>query len=410
MTTNALKLVVDLYRLAGRPALRESSFFDGVVDYDRCSGLVRQILQNVRDHYGRFELLEIDGRTIVPTDVFPNEGSTINFSWKLATSDGCRFYSNIEALIGSSRSIGKGSIPSNFYLVDNDYFYDDQPFPKDIETIYVACEAISFLSRIAQHHDEKTSSGNFNLVFIHASSDNSTSTTCIETKITKDIVNLTKPDISLLRELCASIENPDLHSSEKRSIFRSTLAEFMLEIRGEKDQFIALLREWEKFVSKFRRNLDVYLSGFSFSKARNAVAEAELTIAEKHAKVVSDITGKLLGLPLSLVAVAGVISTDSVALSTIYVMGALLVSVIMSGAIKSQQHQVDRITETQNLVFQSLNDKSDTYPKDLQNALNHAVKGLEADQRFLKKILRCFRVISWLPPIVALVFHGYFFI
>ncbi|MCT7041785.1 hypothetical protein M1717_26490, partial [Salmonella enterica subsp. enterica serovar Pomona] len=56
----------------------------------------------------------------------------------------------------------------------------------------------------------------------------------------------------------------------------------------------------------YDNNLSVYLSGFNFHKARKDVAAAELDFSEKTAKTISDLTAKILTIPLSLLAAIGI--------------------------------------------------------------------------------------------------------
>ncbi|MDP1097763.1 hypothetical protein Q6288_27140, partial [Klebsiella quasipneumoniae] len=70
--------------------------------------------------------------------------------------------------------------------------------------------------------------------------------------------------------------------------------------------FQQLIEHWTDFRLAYDNNLSVYLSGFNFHKARKDVAAAELDFSEKTSKTISDLTAKILAIPLSLLAAIGI--------------------------------------------------------------------------------------------------------
>lgn len=157
----------------------------------------------------------------------------------------------------------------------------------------------------------------------------------------------------------------------------------------------------DEFAAIFVKNLDTYLSGFAFHKAKREVAEAELKIADEFSKIIIDITGKLLGIPISLAAAIAITKSTSAFECLIIVAGLGLATLIFSGTVGNQQRQLKRIIHAKNVVFNALEGKQEIYPAELKSAISEMKSGLDNNESKLRWLLWLFRCLSWAPFIVG---------
>ncbi|WP_277058410.1 hypothetical protein [Trichlorobacter lovleyi] len=217
------------------------------------------------------------------------------------------------------------------------------------------------------------------------------------------------PDMTLIESFQSNNPKTDPHYSSKIGVFRASLAEFLKKCPVGLPAFSFLVSQWDEFSSIFIKNLDTYLSGFAFHKAKREVAEAELKIADEFSKIIIDITGKLLGIPISLAAVIAIAKSTSILESLMVVTGLGLATLIFSGTVGNQQRQLQRIIHAKNVVFNALEGKQEIYPDDLKTVITEMKDGLDKNESKLKWLLRLFRLLSWSPFIVgAVVFYFIF--
>lgn len=406
MRSDSFGDLVQLYRKSGMPEIDAGSFSGEV----QCSVENNNIIKSCRElsgerSFGYFSDEEADGDTLSGSDDIPVDCGIYSYTWKLASAGNCQFYKDVSDLVNNHpKTIGRGVLPNNFFLIDNDYCNSDQKAaPEVLEKLLVISRTIGLLSELAQYNDQKTQSSYYRLVFIHTEKDERICTTVLETEVESSFLALPKPDISILEELARDHESSDLHFTEKQSIFRTTISEFINSSPRHTKTFHHLLSHWPEFLNRFRVNLDAYLSRFSFSNIRREVAEAEFSVAEQYSKVMGDITGKLLSLPISLAAVIGIYKSADVLSSSVYMLGTLLVALVMAGSVSNQQRQLKCIENSKSLIFDSLQGRLNSYPDKLKLALNEVTISLRDNGVFLARTLYLFRIIAWVPVVFTTV-------
>lgn len=198
------------------------------------------------------------------------------------------------------------------------------------------------------------------------------------------------------------------HHIEKRGIFRNTLVEYINE---NNFNFQQLIEHWAGFCLAYDNNLSVYLSGFNFHKARKDVAAAELDFSEKTAKTISDLTAKILTIPLSLLAAIGIWKLSALTEQLVVASGVAFTSLIINLIISSQWKQLRRIIHSKNMVFNPFIVKLKKYPSELQGDINKAIQELKNNERFSFRILIFFYILCWIPTIVGItiIIYKYFF-
>lgn len=393
-----LEILVELYRLAGRPALLSRPLeADLSLNYsDSAHNLINCLLNNAT-FKNQINELEVDNNEC--DDTLPAHWASIQISVALPNDGISRFHDNVEHLIGFN-SLAEGHFPEDFYIVDIDYYSKDEEKPKIIESLKKICRLINALSKLAQYHDRKSLSGSSRLVFIQ-SLDGKSSTAIISPIITLDILDCDDINYTIAEMLQDNAVQSDIiHIEERRGIFRNTLVEF---INDNNYQFSELIKHWGVFQSDYDNNLSVYLSGFHFHKARKDVASAEIEFSEKVSKSLSDLTSKVLAIPISVIASLGMWKLKEFSEQSLVFTGLLLTSIMLHIVIMSQRKQLERIGHARKLVFSPFETNLTRYPEPLKAEVKLAIDQLQKNERFTSRILMSFYFLSWLPVVIGLV-------
>lgn len=404
----ALAPIVELFRIVNRPPIDDGVFSSRLALTDDLIKLINSIIKLYPD---QFDEILIDGDEITG-EISQGQGKDIEFSFRLRTGTDSKFYPSLAGLIAGTPKVSRGEIPSEFYLVEENYFSGtDNTFPK-LDKLAVICKLIKGLSDLAHYHDEKTGAGHYRLIFIQPEDSTQPASKAVEidTTINADMLDGSIPDLTLIESLRADNPKTDPHYSSKVGVFRVSLAEFLQMCPVGQATFSFLVSEWEDFISVFNNNLDTYLSGFAFHKAKREVAEAELKISDEFSRIIIDITGKLLGIPISLAAAIAIMKSTSVLESLMIVIGLGLATLIFSGTVGNQQRQLQRIVHAKNIVFNALEGKQEVYPDELKSAISEMKTGLDKNENKLRWLLRLFRCLSWAPFLVGVVIFGVFYL
>ncbi|MXP48923.1 hypothetical protein FD733_04245 [Pantoea sp. Eser] len=120
------------------------------------------------------------------------------------------------------------------------------------------------------------------------------------------------------------------------------------------------------------------MSGFSFHKAGKEVATAETNFAEKISKIISELTSKILAIPVSLVAFLGLFKVNSKSEMLIILSRIILAFLFSHFTLSNQRDQLERINNAKNIVFKPLTSNQKKYPAalklDIDTALNEQVR------------------------------------
>ncbi|HEC2588342.1 hypothetical protein MX020_24175 [Klebsiella pneumoniae] len=153
------------------------------------------------------------------------------------------------------------------------------------------------------------------------------------------------------------------------------------------------------------------MSGFSFHKARKDVATAEAEFAEKISKIITELTGKILSIPVSLLASVGIIKLNSISEMSLVLAGVVLTSFLLHMVLVNQEKQLNIVTHAKDLAFKSFIKNSTSYPKELNDDIQVAIKELIKNQAKCQMTIRLFMCLTWLPSSIAsAIFLSRFFI
>lgn len=397
--TPPFERVISLYRAANRPPIQGGKFKGEVTNSSH--GDLRA-LHNSTQNSGRFSELIIDGSEILPSEDFPLIWNVAEFTWVLASNSNNKFYEDIEELI---QTTGKGITPENYYILSIDHSSSEPP-KAETQQINNICKLINNLSEIADYHDEKNDSSSFNLIFTQHEGDTKSKTTAIKTKLSSK--SLRPINITLLESLVSEGESTDSHHQAKIYTFKSSIVEFCDHIHPD-NRFENLVLEWDSFLKLYNNNLSTYLSGFSFHKAKKEVAAAQISIAEQLSKITSETTGKILSIPISLAAVIAIVKLDSLIESVLAALGLLILSTITTASISNQKNQLNRLISSRKITFNAFQGKTNSYPEDLNKDISDARTALISNEKYLNRTLTLYKVLCWLPTILAAAVIAYYF-
>lgn len=398
----------EAYRLLGRPALVRANAFDfrtSVFNPKINSAAEKLITSNA----GRFDEFLIDGVDVNPSDFNASSAwSIIEFSFVLDTSGTVPIFKNFDQLMARSKSFVRTEVPTSFYIIDENTLSSEEPLDHRIKTLHALCRLIVYLADLAHFHDEKESSDEYKLVFVAEDLAKGERAITLYPYLDCELL-----DFEISTELVDSLQMSNLEESpqlfKERSIFRATLIEYLAGQFGGKERFKFLISTWSQFLILYGNNLSTYLSGFSFHKAKQEVANAQLTVADQMSKVVSDISGKVLSIPISLAVVIAISKAESVLESSILVLGILITSALLAETLAAQKLQYERIKHSRMIMFTSHQQKAHQYPEDLRNYIKDSISALTANEKKLRSSLLVLRILAWTPAIVAVTLHSCIF-
>lgn len=388
---------VAFYSLINKPDMVDSRISGEFILTEKLQPYLQKLIQ--QKHLGGFEQLERQDtleEVLETTDLTPYLGLTIAFTYVLDRGNGVDIYKNISDFITIRKSLRLGKFPSEVYLTDEGVYYNgDDECSLELTNIKKQCELIGLLSKLSHYHDTKQPD-KYSLVFVQSSESGSTKTVVINPEISLESIN-SSLDIQPLETLLPNENNP--HHYREVGVFRASLIEFLSD-KGARC-FEHLVKHWSDFLTLYKNNFETYLSGFAFHQAKKEVAQAELSFANEMSKVLGDITGKILGIPLSIVAIITLIKSESVLEQSLLLIGVLIASAIISELVANQSRQVERIKHAQDVFFSGLKAKRDIFPKELVDALDASDHQLSKNQRTLTTTLIVFRGLCWFITILS---------
>ncbi|TPG62580.1 hypothetical protein [Ewingella americana] len=394
---NSLKTVVDLYRLSAFPDYDGESF-SASIDYTLQSQELIKVILSGNFSYGKFTELEVDDNEIETIDELPEEGQLLEFTFLVSQSSAKRFYLSAKEFI-KVNTLMRGKVPDQYYLIDLDYFPDEQTKPEPVNKIEAICGLIKSLSKLSHFHDMKNNgnSDSYRLVFI-LHSESKSSSAVIETIFSEELLNYDRIDISLINSLVAIKPSSDLHYDEKINTFRNTLIEY---INSSEIKFCDVVKNWGLICQLYSNNLAVYMSAFSFQKARKEIAETEIEYADKISKITTEIANKALAIPISLIGSIAIYQLNGKVEIYITLFGLIFTSIIISLIIFSQKKQLNRVDHAKDIVFSSIEHGMHDDTSDLKNKLKEAKYGLKRNVKFCRRVLDFLIYLAWVPVYVG---------
>ncbi|MEZ5528993.1 MAG: hypothetical protein R3E57_03485 [Porticoccaceae bacterium] len=398
----SLSCLVELYRICGKPSPSQGRFEVCCEDEPGLRTSIKA-LQAASPH--SVDEILVDNNEVLNLNDWPDmPGKTIRLTVNLPASSDNKFYASVKDLALHAGSISKGQMPRDFYIIDIDYYVSDDETPEDIKTLSSICDLIRYLSKLAQYHDQKSVSDHHRLVFLNPDEKSLKPAIVLETEVTPDLLEFSPLDCSLLESIASASPSNDPHFLAKRAVLWSSLAEFVQRPANSDRSFFELVSGWSSFLSLYNNNLETYLSGFAFHKAKKEVAKAELDIASELSKIIGDISAKLFSIPISFAAVIALSRVDGVSEKLLIMMGVFLNCLLITGIINNQRRQLGRVSHSKNIVLGAFEGNKDHYPPDLIKAISDMTKDLVRNEEKLRTNLTWFTCLAWVPFLLALAF------
>jgi len=394
---------VTFYRNLKRSTANNAVDICGEIQLTQTNITLLKSLNETRN-IGKFEEIILNGEEISPEKLLPSSCS-VEVIFRIASSGDAHIYTDINDYLEKNKLLSLGNCSSDYYILDEDYFSKENKEDPRFLKIMKLCEVIRGLAELAHYHDFKSDSDKLSLVFVSDGELSRTKPVTLVAQLKPNMLELPEINTTILSSLLEGDHNP--HKLQEQGTFRASIVEFFGNNSNDTSKnFEEIIKHWNEFTLLFNRNFETYISGFAFHKAKQEVVDAELSSAEQFSKIIGELTGKLLGIPLSLAAIIGVVKTESVVEQILIVLGILLASYIISETLHNQKRQFKRISNASSLTFAELNSKKDTYPPELCIYITKAVKMLEKSKKSLARTLYFFNLLSWIPPIIAISYIG----
>ena len=385
--------VVELYRACGRPTLVGGRFsFQGAAN-QRLREAV-SACEKLDPSFGHFS----DG----PDD---EGGGNIDFTWSLSSNEQGRFYASVPDFVSRCESIHRGEFPEHFYIAELDYF-DGEPSAAPVpglKKIRDFCELIRLLASLSLSGNLTVAPGRpAHIVFVKpASSGTPPVTVEISTRIQPLMLDASAPDLDVLRDLLGDESKGKVRTEEYKAAFRLAVADACVDETSEDLRFSALLDKWGNVIQRFRYDVECIVDRLSFDALRREISDAELTFVGKVNTTVIDNATKFLGIPVSLAAVAAVLSGDSLSSDVLVCLGALVVALVISGVAKATRLQLETTTTAFEELVASMR-KRVKAGGDVAGSIARLDLTYRQRYRFAKCVIGTFQSVAWVPPLIAL--------
>ncbi|WP_045767567.1 hypothetical protein [Xanthomonas albilineans] len=384
--------VVALYRLADRPALQGHRFsYQGplsaelVAVIDRCKLLSPDL--------GRFD----DGPDV--------ENDEVDFTWALAANDSGRFYRSFDEFLIDCESIHRGEFPSNFYLLDSDFLSngnDGHKQPPELVRLQSICELIQLLKRLSLSGDLAAIPGRpAHLIFVKAASGGSGPETLdLTTVVRSQMLDHAGPELGLLKDLLEEDAKGKVRTEEYKALFRLGVADVLATEPDIAGRFAVLVARWPKVLERFAYDVQCVVDRLSFDGILRDIADAELNFFGKLNGLVVDNATKFLGIPISLAAIAALVSRQSLTQDLLICLGALIVALVINGVARSSRFQLESTTKAFDDIAKGLSGRAKP-EGEVAGRIGEFKRAYGRRKRFARRVIMAFHVLGWTPIVLA---------
>ncbi|OWW18359.1 hypothetical protein AYR66_01185 [Noviherbaspirillum denitrificans] len=345
-------------------------------------------------------------------DVQKIAAGKVRLEVSLPNGDVGRFYSSSEAFLLNTPSIVHGVLPENFYVADIDYFSGDANKPEKIKSIELLSTFIKLLSEFAEDSSELQGGGINRLLFVLPPDGRKPQKTVVVPIILEaTALDNTLIHLRILEELVDPSNEKKLHIEERRLVMRTAIGDVLSNAENGANLLTYLAKNWREVLHKYRHNFQAYINNFAFDEVRKKIADAEIEYASKLSGVLGDIAGKLLALPVSLVALIALEEAKQGTAFWIGCIGLIIVTIIYVLVLHNQALQVKRLKDSFDLAFSPFFGKMATYPAALKSVLEERKTGINKQIRTLRITFCIFYVLAFVPTLgvfyqVSVRYHG----
>ncbi|MCK9604976.1 MAG: hypothetical protein M0R33_00830 [Methylomonas sp.] len=400
------KLIVELYRQLNCPTLKGERFAGSLMCLEETEVLLKSLWE-----CKKFDIeIDVDNEAY-DTDseeVFPKEilNKNIIITVSLPQTENGKFYESLHQWVATAEQLNRGSLTPNTYLIKENLLVGEANESAELNSVIAICKLTQKLGEIAHYHDEKIISGPFRLVFVVPSKeDKSFYPVVLETKLSTKMLEY-QPDVSIIENIIEEQANNRLHALERIATFRIALAEIIKKSSNDKETFTHLVCHWNEVLDNFQKSWESYINGFSFQKLKAEIAEKQTSFSQKMTDVIAGLSTKLFSLPVAIAGVAILEKQDSIIANWFYVAGSFLTTILMLSAIKIQETNLNNIKSGCDLAFSEYHKEENKEFSGIKQELKVVVDSLNDTTSELKKKLKLYRWLSWIPFWAAMIYIG----
>ncbi len=381
--------VVGLFRAVGKPVLSDTGSFTYCGKPDKALKDLIDLVRAVPAAYGEMTY-------------YRDKSETINFEFTPISSGEHAFFLDYVSLIKKTPSLGCGDPVESFYVIADDWTPLDGTENPQHSKIQKTCKFITDLTKVALSAHMQQSC--YNLVFSTPSGNSKPPKTLIvQTKLNPKILQINLTKTSLVSSLASEQHKGRIHLEERRAILNGAICEALDSLpENQPDKFVALLEIWDRILDNYWRNFQIYIHSFSFEKVRKEFAQAELDYGTKLSAAFSDIAGKMLALPLSLIAIITLNKASDTIEIAVTSTGLIMASVILIGILFNQLLNIQRLNSSLATSFENLSKSIGTYPKNLQRLIGNAKLSIDRQKSTVNFTIIIFSILALVPGSAAM--------
>nr|BDD47133.1 hypothetical protein 12 [Saccharospirillaceae bacterium] len=356
-------------------------------------------LQVVSESRAEIDYLSVDGTTInVDNGKLPAAGK-FEIKITLPTTGSDRFYHSISEFISiNKKTLSDGNFPSEFFLIDDNYYSGDSEKNTNIERLKNHVRFAFLLSKVADYSGS-SKTGIEKLVFIRSEEGGANKALTIIPNITPELIKLDL-DISDLEAVLESIDEKKGHYVEKRAIFNQSLVDYYAA-DSEGVELLSVARDWNAVNKLYRDNLDTYISGFSVHKARKEIAEYEFELNKRYSELASQLHSKVLAVPVSVGAIGFMVRFPDFLIQLVFLVAAVVTTWITWSSVNNQEKQADILRHSKRFSVDSFKGRFSEPPEEINEHIRKSkIIFSNADQK-LSRDCKYYKRLSFSPTAIA---------
>lgn len=222
-------------------------------------------------------------------------------------------------------------------------------------------------------------------------------------------LSLSQDDVRSSSELSSLIYADDVHSSERKEVFRRTITSLLDEPHAGLSDFSWVLKNVSKLHDKYKEQYEIYFHNFSVSKLLNEVDQKTLEFNSKLMDFVSNSQNKALTIPGAIVVIGALVKSGGGLEIFVVLVGVFIVSQIvivsndmMHVTFEDLEWQIEKSFEK----FSRIKDNREVV-KLAKESSSRLYKKIDVAKRNLRKVTMVARMTFWMGLIYAiLVFCG----
>lgn len=416
-----LTLLARLHRILGRPKVSNYQYTCDVVCTPSIFELLNSLLSRLNGNNGSIEIeLNTSPFTVITNDsndesLFDVINKDVSITIFLRQNGSDRFYLDCTDLVDSRGMENEFSFPENYYLIDEDYCNSidgDNARPKELKVIdSIALLAIN-LRKIADKIDVRLN-GSTATYFIQGAGESSSITPMdVNLTINHELLNLPLTNFTIFN----SIDDSSLsthHAYEKKMLLKTAIYE-ILKDNSIDNNLTSIVNLWEKIDTAYHNNLEVFITGISFSKLRHEVEERSIEEYDKLNTALADISLKLAAIPLSFgLWIFAFRSEHSLFKMFGFLLAIILITVILRAALSGYIQKLKYLKNIIDKQMELFKSKLSVSVKDKKNNsdISETIVSTEGilNERYeeIERWLGIYSYILWIPVVIMVLTVGF---